>query len=415
MAKILFLAHRTPFPPDKGDKIRAFNILRHLAARHDVWLGALVDDPADLRRRDPALERLRGVCLPPLGRLRRGWNMACGAVSGAPLSVVRFRHPALDRWIETTLRDVRPDIVLVFSSALAQYVVGRLDPGVRLILDFVDSDAQKWLDYAGATAPPARWLYRMEGSRLVRFDRRALDAAAAGVMISETERRLQAALLAGGAEKLSVIPNGVDTDYFRPAPGRATSSDIVFCGRMDYAPNIDAADWFAREILPRIRVCTPQAVFRIVGAAPSPRVLALRALEGVEVTGGVADVRPYLDLAAVVVAPLRIARGIQNKVLEGLAMGRPVVATPEALDGIAAQPGRDVLVAAGPAAFAAAVAGVLMGRAPADLGERGRAFVLRHHRWDAQLACLDRLLEAVLAEKLGEAAAEERREPVGHL
>ncbi len=174
MAKILFLAHRAPFPPDKGDKIRAFNILRHLAARHDVWLGALADDPADRRRRDPALEGLRGVCLPPLGRLRRGWNMACGAVSGAPLSVARFRHPALGRWIETTLRDVRPDVVLVFSSALAQYVLGRLDPGVRLILDFVDADAQKWLDYAGATAPPARWLYRMEGRRLRRRSRKAL-------------------------------------------------------------------------------------------------------------------------------------------------------------------------------------------------------------------------------------------------
>jgi sugar transferase (PEP-CTERM/EpsH1 system associated) len=412
MAKILFLAHRAPFPPDKGDKIRAYHLLQHLAPRHEVWLGACVDDPRDEHER-PAIGLLSGACLPALRPGRRAWNMLCAALSGAPLSVARFRHPVLARWIDDVLREVGPDLVVVFSSALSQYVVGRGRPGPGLIIDFVDADAQKWLAYAQGAPPPARWAYRAEARRLVRFEQRALDAAAAGIMISETERRLQAALTPRGANKLSIIPNGVDTQFFRPGPRRMDRDGIVFCGRMDYAPNIDGVEWFAREILPRVRDLCPQAVFRIVGAAPVARVLALRAIPGVEVTGGVADVRPYLDAAAVIVAPLRIARGIQNKVLEGLAMGRPVVATPDALDGIAAQPGREVLVGAGAEAFATAVTDVLTGRSPADLGPRGRRFVLRHHRWSAHLQALDRLIATVLADLSGETSTEQGRDAVG--
>jgi sugar transferase (PEP-CTERM/EpsH1 system associated) len=412
MAKILFLAHRAPFPPDKGDKIRAFHLLIHLAARHEVWLGAGVDDPADIRRL--AMFRAAGdhTCIMPLGRLRRACNMAWGVLSGAPLSVARFRHPTLERWISRVLRDVRPDLVFVYSSALAQYVVGRTGADVRLILDFVDADAQKWLAYAESAPLATRWAYRAEARRLVRFEQRALDAATAGVLVSETERRLQAALLPTGAAKLSVIPNGVDTDFFRPMPELNPQRDIVFCGRMDYAPNVDGVEWFVREILPRVWKRSPTAVFRIVGGAPVARVLALQAAPGVEVTGSVPDVRPYLARAAVVVAPLRIARGIQNKVLEGLAAGRPVVATPDALDGIAARPGCEVLVGSDAESFATAVADVLTGRAPPDLGRLGREFVLRHHRWDVQLEALDQLIARSIAGCSAEASTEERREAV---
>lgn len=406
MGKILFLAHRAPFPPDKGDKIRAFHLLEHLSARHDVWLGAGLDDPSDLRWPPATPASLRGACLVPLGPWRRAWNMAWGALRGAPLSVARFRHPVLSRWIDNVLRDVKPDLVVVFSSALAQYVVGRNAP--PLIVDFVDADGRKWLAYAEAAAPPKRWIYSAEARRLARFERRALDQAVAGIMISETERRLQADLLQAGDEKLSVIPNGVDTDYFQPRPGPVAAGDIVFCGRMDYEPNIDGAEWFAGEVLPLVRERCPDAVFRIVGAAPAPRVLALRSLPGVEVTGAVPDVRPYLNQAAVIVAPLRIARGIQNKVLEGLAMARPVVTTPAALDGIAAQEDRDVLVAEEPRAFADAVVAVLTGRAADDLGSQGRDAVLRHHRWEAHLQDLDSLIAAVTAARSAEAAAEHR-------
>jgi sugar transferase (PEP-CTERM/EpsH1 system associated) len=221
--------------------------------------------------------------------------------------------------------------------------------------------------------------------------------AEAGIVVSETERRLLAGLLPSGAERLHVIPNGVDVEYFKPDPAVAPrAGDIVFTGTMDYLPNIDAVTWFAEAIFPRVRRECPDAFFRIVGARPSPRVLALRTPDGVEVTGAVPDIRPYLHQAAVIVAPLRIARGIQNKVLEGMAAGRPMVASPEALDGIAARVGRDILVGDGAEAFAHAVADVLTGRAPKSLGAAGRDFVLANHQWTEQLRALDEIIAAPL-------------------
>ena len=388
VAKILFLAHRAPFPPDKGDRIRAYHILRHLAARHEVWLGASADDP----QTPPLPDGLcRAACIAPHGPVRRALNMAAGALTGAPLSVARFRHPVLEQWIQRVLRDEQPDVVFIYSSALAQYVVGKAPPGTKLIVDFVDADAEKWRAYGAQASPPMRWVYRAEFRRLVAFDRRTASVATAALFVSETERRLFARFAPEAASKLHVVANGVDVDYFKPAAGPIEAANIVLCGRMDYWPNVDGAAWFANEVLPRVRQVRPDATFRIVGAAPTPTILALAALPGVEVTGAVPDVRPYLARAAVVVAPLRIARGIQNKVLEGMAAGKIVVATPAAMEGIGATPGRDALVAGDAAAFAEAVTDAIEGRRP-TLGANARRYVVAHHRWESHLAALDRLV-----------------------
>ncbi len=389
MAKILFLSHRAPFPPDKGDKIRAFHMLRRLAERHEVWFGAGADEAGP---KAPPDIPLRETCIAPLGPLRRGWNMVGALAAGAPLSVGRFRHGRLERWIGRVLAEVRPDIVFVYSSAMAQYVVGRMAPGTRLIIDFVDADAEKWRAYAAAARFPMAAVFAREARRLTAFEARVLAAAEIGIVISQTERRLLSAQLPAGAEKLQVLSNGVDLDYFTPAPGRGDGRSVVFCGRMDYLANADAAAWFAREIFPQVRGIRPDAVFRVVGACPVPAVQALAALPGVEVTGSVPDVRPYLKDAAVVVAPLRVARGVQNKVLEAMACARPVVVTPAALDGIDAEEGREVLVGADPCAFARAVCDVLAGEAPPRLGENARRFVTLRHQWPVQLRALDALI-----------------------
>jgi sugar transferase (PEP-CTERM/EpsH1 system associated) len=392
MAKILFLAHRVPFPPDKGDKIRAYNFLRSLAARHQIWLGAGADDLDDLQHRALAKELCRDVLFAPLGPRRRGWNLARALATGAPLSTERFHHPGLARWVDEVIARDPPDVVFIYSSAMAQYVSGPAARPLRVVIDFVDADAAKWRAYARKAPLGLRSVYRREFRRLVNFDRRALSAAECGVVVSETERRLLTEFLPEGGSKIQIVPNGVDVDYFAPTPGRGDGRSIVFCGRMDYAPNVDAAQWFARQVLPLVRHRRPDAVFRIVGAAPVPAVRALAELPGVEVTAAVPDVRPYLARAAVVVAPLRIARGVQNKVLEALAAARPLVATPEALDGVEAAVGRDVLTADGAERFAAAVDLVLGGHAPGELAVNGRAFVLRHHQWSAQTAALERIL-----------------------
>jgi sugar transferase (PEP-CTERM/EpsH1 system associated) len=391
VAKILFLAHRVPFPPDKGDKIRAFQMVRRLSAQHEVWLGAPADDPADVGRLDAAALGCREILTPVLGRGRRLWNMGWGLATGAPLSVARFRHPDLARWIGEVLRDVRPDLVVLYSSALGDALLRRLPDGVPLLVDFVDADAAKWTAYA-ATAPwPLCSIYRREADRLAAFESRLLARADAALLVSEAERQVMAGLQPRWAGKLGTITNGVDLEAFPPAPeGRGRL--IVMCGRMDYGANVDGACWFADAVLPLVRQRAPDASFRIVGAAPARAVRALARREAVEVTGATPSVWPHLAEARVVVAPLRVARGIQNKVLEGLSAAKPVVATAAALEGLAVTPGREVLSADDPEAFAEAVLAVLDGRAPPDLGPRGRAFVERRHRWDDQLEILDRLV-----------------------
>lgn len=404
MAKILFLAHRIPFPPNKGDKIRAFHLLRRLTDEHEVWLGATVDDPADQDSVAGADHRCREVVAPMLGPWRRRFNMAAALLRGAPLSVARFRHPELEGWVKRVLEEVRPDLVFVYSSALAQYVVDGRRRDVRLVIDFVDADAAKWQAYGDTTPWPLSWVFQREARRLVAYEREVLDACARGLIVSEAERQVMAAFQPRGAGKLQVLTNGVDLQAFdatRPADG---GSLIVMCGRMDYRANVDGAAWFAQAVLPAILARRPDALFRIVGAAPTAQVRALAQLPGVEVTGAVPTVQPHLAEAAVVVAPLRMARGIQNKVLEGMAASRPVVATSAALDGLAAKPGRDVLQADAADTFADAVLEVLEGRAPPDLAACGRRYVERRHSWETELEALSALVRR-LAPESGEVAA----------
>ena len=397
MARILFLAHRVPFPPNKGDKIRAFHELRHLARSHEIWLGAPADDPADIEHLEAATRDFRGAYFGHVGPWQTSLNLAGAAFSGAPLSVRRFYHPGLARWCRRVLTEVQPDLVFVFSSAAAQFVQGRLSGETRLITDFVDADAEKWRAYEAASQGPKRWLYGAEFRRLVRYEAEIASLSAANLFVSQTERSIFSRLVPM-ATGLHVVPNGVDTDFFQPRAefGAVKPGSIVFSGTMDYKPNIEAVSWFAGDILPLIRRRIPDAHLNIVGAKPASAVLALGARDGITVTGSVPDMRPWLQRAQVIVTPLKIARGIQNKVLEGMAMAKPVVTTPEALDGITAAPGRDLLVASGAAEFADQVVTVLAGKAPENLGANARAAVIAHHSWAHHLGRLDELIAQAL-------------------
>lgn len=410
MASILFLAHRVPFPPNKGDKIRAYHELLHLGRRHDIWLGAPADDPADLAHLSQAKAQFRDAYFGLVGPVQTGLNLAAAALSGRPLSVARFYHPGLMAWCDRILRDIEPDLVFVFSSAAAQFVQGRMRGKTRMITDFVDADAEKWRAYEETSTGPKRALYGAEFRRLVRYETAIAQASASGIFVSETERAIFARLIPAAAPRLAVVPNGVDTEFFKPAPefGAVKPGGIVFSGTMDYKPNIEAVSWFANDILPLVRNRVPNAHLNIVGAKPAPAVLALAKRDGVSVTGSVPDMRPWLQQACVVVAPLKIARGIQNKVLEAMAMARPVVTTPQALDGITARPGIDLLVAGDAAEFAEKVVTALEGRAPPAMGANARAAVIEHHSWAHHLDGLDRLIADALHDGSGQAAADER-------
>lgn len=396
--KLLFLSHRFPYPPDKGDKIRALNILEHLAARYEVWLGCLDGDAEGAANPRWAEERGYHIYCGLLGRMRRlvqtGWSM----INGQPLSTGYFYHDGLQRWVTDVLANERPDLIYVYSSAMAQYVMKAPRRSESLIMDFVDVDSLKWEQYATSKPWPVAWMYRLEAGRLLHHDRQVASLTDASLFVSAAEARIFKDLAPEVTDKTFAVSNGVDTTHFSPdagtpAPALTGKRTLVFVGVMDYWPNVEAVQWFADHVFPEIRKQIPDIWFQIVGSRPSAAVQALGTRPNIEVTGAVPDVRPYLSNASVVVTPLRIARGIQNKVLEGMAMAKPLVTTPDALEGISAVPGEHVLVASTPEDFAAKVLMCLNGHTPDGLAKRARDFVVAKYSWQAQLADLDRVLE----------------------
>lgn len=402
MAELLFLAHRIPYPPDKGDKIRSWHVLRHLAANHRVHLGCFVDDPADWRHLPMLRELCAEVHAEPLSASALTPHNLTALFDGTPISVRHCRRAGMAAWVARVLEQNRLDGAYVFSGAMAQYLEAAraMTGGPRLVIDFVDVDSDKWRQYAERAHPPLSWIYAREHRTLLAFERKVAADADAAVFVSANEAALFRRVAPDSAANTVTVGNGVDLDVFSPErsgerPAGMDAGSLVFTGAMDYRANVDGVAWFARAILPLVRRHHPAARFWIVGANPTPEVMALGRLEGVTVTGRVADVRPYLAHAAVVVAPLRMARGTQNKVLEAMAMARPVVASPEARQGVEATPGRDLLVARDADGFADAVVHLLDNpEKAAELGRRARARVAAAYAWADKLAQLEALLGA---------------------
>jgi sugar transferase (PEP-CTERM/EpsH1 system associated) len=398
MPRLLFLAHRIPYPPNKGDKIRAWHMLDHLAARHEVSLGCLVDDPADLAHLPALQARCAEVKALPIPRgALAGMRALARFRPGLPLSLAWFHHAGLAAWVREGLATGRWDMAFGYSSSVAPYL---LLPGAermrRRVLDLVDVDSAKWQAYAADAGFPMRQVWAREARTLLAFERQAVMQFDASLFVSAEEAAFFARLAPECAGRIGAIANGVDLARFDPAApwprpyGPAPA--LVFTGTMDYRPNVEAVGWFASEVMPRLAALSPAPEFWIVGANPSAAVRALEA-PNVHVTGAVPDTRPYIAHAAVAVAPLRIARGIQNKVLEAMAMARPVLATPEAFEGVRAQPGRDLLVESTADGMAARIAEVLAG-GHGGIGAAAREAVRAGHDWPAMLAALDPLLPA---------------------
>ena len=402
MANVLFLVHRMPYPPNKGDKVRSFHLLKHLAARHRVFLGTFIDDPDDERHLGAVRAFCADVHAPRLNPLAARVASLTGLLGTQALTLRYYQQASMARWVQGVVARQAVDCTLVFSSSMAQYA---LPGGGPLLLDLVDVDSAKWTAYAPDHGWPMSWLYRREGRTLLACEREAAARADHTFLATEKEAGLFRSLAPESAARVSELSNGVDAHYFQPqaeraSPFAADEVPIVFTGAMDYWPNVDAVCWFAAEMLPRLRERHPTLRFHIVGRSPAPAVRAL-ASEAVHVSGTVPDVRPYLQHAAVVVAPLRLARGIQNKVLEAMAMARPVVAAATCVEAITAQPGQHLLAAADADAFVQAIDGLLADPAQAgEIGRAGREQVLDAYGWDARLRVLDQHLEAATGRRM---------------
>ena len=397
--EILFLAHRIPYPPNRGDKMRSWQLIRHLGRFATVHLAAFADDEADAAHL-PALREAMGGALgeafvEPIGRNRLAWA-ARALVRGEPMAVTAFQSQAMRRFVARIFAERPIAAAIGFSVQMAQFV-----PSERrcpFVMDFCDFDSAKYAQYA-AKGSLRGLVYKREAATLLAFEKKAAARADIGLFVSDAEADLFRKAGAPAGADIRTLANGIDMDFYDPAAGFAPLAPapggplIVFTGQMDYRPNVDAVVAFAREVLPRIHALRPDVAFAIVGRKPAPAVTALANRDGVIVTGEVEDVRPWLAAAALVVAPLDVARGVQNKVLEAMAMARPVVASTGAFLGIDAKPGRDLVVADGAKAQAEAVLALLAdeGRAR-DMGRAARRRMEQGYGWDARLAPLAAML-----------------------
>jgi sugar transferase (PEP-CTERM/EpsH1 system associated) len=387
---VLYVVHRVPYPPDKGDRIRGYHLLRHLADRADVHLACLADEDVSAETL-AALERLCArVAVIPVGRRSRWARAFASLATGGTISEGAFRAPALQRLLARWADEVPFRVALASSSSVAPYLTHGKLACLPLVVDMMDVDSEKWLAYAAASRPPLRWLYRLEGRRLRQLEIALGNNSRAVTVVSDSEADLFRRFGPPGA--IHAVPNGVDLEYFSPTVEQGEG--CVFVGALDYLPNVDAVTWFCKEAWPEILRRRPGTTLRLVGRKPKPEVLRLSEQEGVEVVGQVPDVRPFVRSAAVAVAPLRIARGIQNKILEAMALARTVICSPQARAGLKRSPAPPVRVAGTAQEWAAEVVSLL--NAPDErqrLGEEGRCYVETHHDWNGCLAPLAALLD----------------------
>ena len=393
---ILFLAQRVPFPPDRGDRITTWNILRHFVeAGHRVRVGCFLEHAHETESVDALRER--GVeevhAFRIRGSLRRLKSLPYLA-SSQPLTRPYFAHRGLHRALCASLRARAADVCFAYSSSMGFAMLDLADEleDARRISFFAELDSDKWAQYAESQGFPGNWIYKREAKRLLEWERRLAHASHANIVVSSIEKDIFQARIPGAP--CQVMQNGVDLEHFCPDPSvDKVPHSLVFTGVMNYLPNVDAVTHFVEASWPAIRARFSNARFFVVGSSPNPAIRELDGRDGIEVTGRVPETVPWMQKASVAVAPLRIARGIQNKVLEALACGLPTVCSPKAHGGIDAIDGEHLIVAEDDDAMTKAVCELFENQARnRELGAAARARVEERYAWPKILEALDELI-----------------------
>jgi sugar transferase (PEP-CTERM/EpsH1 system associated) len=396
---LLYLCHRIPYPPNKGDKIRSYHLLKFLCEHYQVYLGAFIDDPEDWQHKPLVAEMCAESCFIKLDPKKAKVKSLKGFLSGQALTLPYYSNGSMAGWVKKKVAQHNISKVVVYSSSMAQYILGNEKNYDRKVIDFVDIDSDKWQQYSERKKWPLSWVYRREGEKLLAYEKKVAEVFDSSLFVSSAEAELFEQMAPKVAEKVSFYNNGVDTIYFSPEtdtsiPYQSTEKVLVFTGAMDYWPNIDAVTWFAKKVFPSIKQKHPDVKFYIVGSNPAEDVQRLGDYDGIVVTGRVADVRPYLKHALAAVAPMRIARGIQNKVLEAMAMAKPTIVTRQALEGIRAEHGREILLGNDCAEYQSLIEQVLGGE-HSGIGMVARQKVINDFSWEENLPIVGKQLGLV--------------------
>lgn len=338
---LLFLTHRIPFPPNKGDKIRSFHWLEGLAKRYRVFLGTFIDNPLDWQFCSVLAGYCEQIHAEGINRRLHKYKCVTALLTGQSITETYYRNRRLQCWVNKVMAEQDIENILVFSSSMAQYVMGSRYHDKNRVLDFIDTDSDKWREYSENAQGFIAWLYRREARLLACFEKQAYECFNQALFVSKQERDIfcDKVLRTRTDVKTHVVPNGVDLQYYSAHkqfvnPYANGQRVIVFTGALDYWPNIDAVQWFVSQVFIELRKQNPALGFYIVGYNPTRQVKRLADVDGVRLAANVKDVRPYFAHAELAVAPMRIARGIQNKVLEALASGLPCVVSVAAIQGL---------------------------------------------------------------------------------
>ncbi len=391
--KILYVCHRFPYPPKRGGKIRPFNMIRHLNQTHEVTVCSLSRSDVETAEAQGIAPHCTEFHIGQVDERIQMLRMIATLPTPITASASYFHSTKLARTIDRLLAERAFDLIFVHCSSVAHFVSHVRD--VPKILDFGDMDSQKWLEYAHYTPVPLSMGYGWEGKRLEAEEKRL--AGKFDLCTATTAAEWDTLKAYGVPTPSDWFPNGVDAEFFSPGKDAYDPDTVVFVGRMDYYPNQQCMFDFCANVLPKLKARRPSIKLQIVGADPSPAVLRLGEIPGVTVTGSVPDVRPYVTRAALTVAPLRIARGTQNKILESMAMGVPVVCSKAAAGGVDAVPGDHLLVADKPDDLCNAVLRLVDNTAERErLAQAGRARVLSNHAWSSSMRRLDGIIDRCL-------------------